>query len=56
MKEPLEYEDILDWEFIKNIIIKEEKSQAVDVIASMKNLIEFGDKMGFGDKANDRCF
>ena len=51
MDEALEYEDIPDWEVAKHCILKEEKSGAVDIIASMKNLIEFGQKMGFGDTA-----
>ena len=51
MDEALEYEDIPDWEVAKHCNLKEEKSEAVDIITSMKNLIDFGQKMGFGDTA-----
>ena len=56
MKEALEYEDVPDWDIIKHMIIKEEKSEAVNVIASMRNLIEFGEKWGMVIKHTNRCF
>ena len=56
MQEALEYEDTPDWEVAKHSIIKEEKSGAIDIIASMRKLIDFGEKMGFGDVAFEQLF
>ena len=48
---PLEYEDTPDWNTAKHSIIKEEKSGAIDIIASLRKLISFGEKLGYGDLA-----
>ena len=56
MQEPLEYEDTPDWETAKHSIIKEEKSGAIDIIASLRKLISFGEKLGFGDLAFEQLF
>ena len=56
MVEPLEYQDTPDWEVAKQSVIKEEKSGAVDIIASMRKLIQWGEKMGFGNEAFEQLF
>ena len=37
-----------DYALAKYCIIKEAKSNAVDIISSLQNLIEYGETMGFG--------
>ena len=54
--DPLEYEDTPDWEVAKQAVIKEEKSNAINIIATMKKLIQWGEKMGFGDSAFEQLF
>ena len=56
MLEPLEYQDTPDWDVAKHAVIKEEKSGAIDIIASMTKLIQWETKMGFGDEAFEQLF
>ena len=53
---PLEYEEVPRYENAKHVVIKESKSGAVDVIQSISNLIEYGEELGFSDKAYEELF
>ena len=54
--DPLEYEDAPNWEVAKQAVIKQEESKAVDIIATMKKLISWGESMGFGESAFEQLF
>ena len=48
MTHPILYGETPDYALAKHCIIKEAKSNTVDIISSLQNLIEYGETMGFG--------
>ena len=56
MEWPLEFEEVPDYRHAKRVVIKENKSQAVNIIQSISNLIEYGESMGFRDRAFEELF
>ena len=56
MQCPLEFEEVPKYENARQVVIKESKSQAVDIIQSISNLIVYGEEMGFGDRAYEELF
>ena len=56
MEWPLEFEEVQIYENARHVVIKESKSQAVDIIQSISNLIVYGEGMGFRDRAFEELF
>ena len=52
----LEFEEVPKYENARHVVIKESKSQAVDIIQSISNLIVYREGMGFGDRAFEELF
>ena len=56
MEWPLEFEEVPKYENARHVVIKESKSQVVDIIQSISNLIVYGEEMGFRDLAYEELF